>query len=59
LDTDHISLHQRENLVILQRLSAIDQNNIAVTMITAEEQMRGWLNRIRQAEQPEKVVELW
>jgi tRNA(fMet)-specific endonuclease VapC len=56
LDTDHISLHQRENLVILQRLSAIEQSNIAVTIITVEEQMRGWLNRIRQAEQPEKVI---
>jgi tRNA(fMet)-specific endonuclease VapC len=41
LDADHISLHQRENLLMMQRLSTIAPNNIAITIISVEEQLRG------------------
>jgi tRNA(fMet)-specific endonuclease VapC len=48
LDTDHISLQQRAHPALLQRLQALgDDDNVAVTVITVEEQLRGRLELIR------------
>ena len=46
LDTDHISLLQRNHPNVKQRLLLIDPNKIFVTVITFEEQMRGRLNQV-------------
>ncbi len=48
LDTDHISLQQRAHPAVLQRLQALrEDDSIAVTVITVEEQIRGRLEIIR------------
>jgi tRNA(fMet)-specific endonuclease VapC len=48
LDTDHISLQQRSNPAVLQRLQALrEDDSIVVTVITVEEQIRGRLEIIR------------
>jgi tRNA(fMet)-specific endonuclease VapC len=48
LDTDHISLQQRSHPAVLQRLQALrEDDSIAVTVITVEEQIRGRLEIIR------------
>jgi tRNA(fMet)-specific endonuclease VapC len=48
LDTDHISLQQRFHPAVLQRLQALrEDDSIAVTVITVEEQIRGRLEIIR------------
>lgn len=48
LDTDHISLQQRSHMAVLQRLRALrEDDSIAVTVITVEEQIRGRLEIIR------------
>jgi tRNA(fMet)-specific endonuclease VapC len=48
LDTDHISLQQRAHPVIMQRLQALgNDDSVAVTIITVEEQIRGRLEMIR------------
>jgi tRNA(fMet)-specific endonuclease VapC len=50
LDTDHLSIltgkpsQRRSNL--LKRLSMIDTTDIAITVISVEEQMRGWLSTL-------------
>ena len=44
LDTDHLSFIQRKNQAgqrILQRLAALEETEVAVTVITYEEQLRG------------------
>lgn len=49
LDTDHMSLLDRGGLVgsVLQaRLQAIPPDDVATTIITYEEQVRGWIARI-------------
>ncbi len=50
LDTDHISLLQHldspEGKRLLQRLDASPDRDIVTTVITVEEQMRGWLQVI-------------
>jgi tRNA(fMet)-specific endonuclease VapC len=55
-DTDHVSLHQRGNLTIIQRMAIVDPSQLAVSIVTVEEQMRGWLDKIRKAKKPEESV---
>jgi tRNA(fMet)-specific endonuclease VapC len=59
LDTDHLSLIQRngqEGKQILARLVARQELNIAVTVITYEEQVRGRLSQISKAKTLEEQV---
>lgn len=49
LDTDHLSLNQRGHLEIRERLSLIPADEIAITIITAEEQLRGRLAQLGKA----------
>jgi tRNA(fMet)-specific endonuclease VapC len=49
LDTDHVSLWQREHPQVKQRLRQIKLTEFAVTVITVEEQLRGRLDSIRRA----------
>lgn len=49
LDTDHVSLAQREHPSVLRRLAWKRACDIAVTVVTAEEQLRGWLKAVRRA----------
>ena len=49
LDTDHVSLLQRGNQHVVARLSALDVNDRAVTIITVSEQIQGRLAVIRRA----------
>jgi tRNA(fMet)-specific endonuclease VapC len=52
LDTDHMSLLQRggpESVRIARRLRALPPDDVATTVITYEEQMRGWLARLARA----------
>jgi tRNA(fMet)-specific endonuclease VapC len=54
LDTDHFSLLQRGNVRTIQHLTELNPNDVAITIITAEEQLRGRLNVIRRANFHEK-----
>ncbi len=56
LDTDHVTLHQRRHPVLQRRLAATKAQEIAVTIVTAEEQLRGWLRLIRRAKSQEHQV---
>jgi tRNA(fMet)-specific endonuclease VapC len=40
----------------MQRVNAVNFEEIAVTVITVEEQMRGWLNNIKQAADADRLV---
>ena len=59
LDTDHMSLLQRGNTEgerIRLRLRALPPDDIATTIVSYEEQMRGWLAQIAQSTTLEKQV---
>lgn len=59
LDTDHMSLIQRggpEGQRIRLRLRALPPDDIATTIISYEEQMRGWFARLARAATPERQV---
>lgn len=46
LDTDHVSLFQNGDKLVTHRISQKKPENLAVTVITLEEKMKGWLNEI-------------
>ena len=56
LDTDHITLFQQAHPQVVQRIAAMKPETLAVTIITAEEQLRGWFMAIRQAPSGSKLV---
>ncbi len=49
LDTDHVSLFQRRHPLVVQRMEEFSNAELAVTVITIEEQMRGRLTAIKQS----------
>jgi len=56
LDTDSVSLFQRRHPFLCQRISIANSEEIAITIITVEEQLRGQLNIVRQASSTNKLV---
>jgi len=56
LDTDHVSLFQRNHSTVVQHLSAVDSQSLATTIVTVEEQMRGYLAVINQATSGIKLI---
>jgi tRNA(fMet)-specific endonuclease VapC len=48
LDTDHMTHWQRNNPQVIQRIATLDRTQLATTVITLEEQMRGRLSQINQ-----------
>ena len=56
LDTDHASLLQRGNVAIAARLDALAATAVAITMITADEQLQGRLTIIRRARTQVDIV---
>lgn len=55
LDTDHVSLLQRQHPSVLAKLARIPVDNRAITSITAYEQMRGRMAVISRAKSEEFV----
>ena len=58
LDTDHITLLENSDLACLQRLNAVGYDLVALTAVTVEERVQGWLNAIRQASAPKQADRL-
>jgi tRNA(fMet)-specific endonuclease VapC len=59
LDTDHISIFDQGGVTaqpLIARLSRTDPNQVCTTIVTYEEQMRGWLSYIARATSIEAQV---
>jgi tRNA(fMet)-specific endonuclease VapC len=56
LDTDYISLFQRHHPQVSARVLATPPLELATTVVTVEEQLRGRLERIRRARSDAEVV---
>ncbi|MBD2481058.1 type II toxin-antitoxin system VapC family toxin [Planktothrix sp. FACHB-1365] len=56
LDTDHITLFENQHPLVIERVMATDPDEITVTIITVEEQMKGWLNAIQQSSQSNRLI---
>lgn len=49
LDTDHFTLYRHFHPLIVERFRSTDVGSLAITAVTVEEQMNGWLAEIRKA----------
>lgn len=56
LDTDHIKLLQYNNARLLARYRQEAETDVVVSIISYEEQFRGWLTTINQAKTSERFV---
>lgn len=59
LDTDHISLFQRGLSLRQERVTAVPSDQLAVTIISYEEQVRGWLAHIRRANNDQRLIQAY
>jgi len=62
LDTDHLSIMDRdtvEGFNLGRRLFSVPPEEVTVTVVTYEEQMRGWLAYIARAHTTEQQVEAY
>ena len=59
LDTDHLTLQQQGHEPLKKRLSEISPDRIAITVISAEELLRGRPAQIHRAAAPEKRVQAY
>lgn len=57
LDTDCFSLWQQNHPMMVQRVE-VNAENLAVTIVTVEEVIRGWFNVINQASAPAQADKL-
>ncbi len=55
-DTDPATLFQQGHPQIVQRVSEVNPKDIAITIVTFEEQMYGRLNRIRRATSGDEII---
>ncbi|SRR5271157_521307 len=56
LDTDIVSLLQRGHPRVVSRCAARRPEELAITVISLEEQLSGWYNLLRKTKQPDELV---
>ncbi len=59
LDTDHLSLYQMGHPQVLQNVARHFTDQLAISVITVEEQLAGWQTALRQAKDDVRRVEVY
>jgi tRNA(fMet)-specific endonuclease VapC len=59
LDTDHLTLLQHDHAEVKGRVLAKNAWDVAITLITIEEQLGGWYTKIRQAKKPQEIAKAY
>lgn len=54
LDTDTLTLHQRGHAMVCGNVALHDSEDLAISVITVEEQLSGWYTVLRQAKSKDK-----
>ncbi len=55
-DTDTLTLHQEGHAKVRERAGAVPPAEIAVSVLSVEEQLSGWYTQLRQAKKPDRLV---
>jgi tRNA(fMet)-specific endonuclease VapC len=58
LDTDHITLYRHGHPILTKQVDGTPDYQLAVTIISFEEQMRGWLAQIRRKQKNDAALTL-
>ena len=56
LDTDHLSLYRYGHDEVTARIETTPAGQLAITIITIEEQLRGWYTQVRRARDAESLA---
>jgi tRNA(fMet)-specific endonuclease VapC len=56
LDTDTLSLYERGHPAVHQKRGTHKADEVAITVITVEEQLTGWYTSLRTAKTPDKLA---
>jgi tRNA(fMet)-specific endonuclease VapC len=56
LDTDTVQLLQDENPAVVGHVLAVAAGDLAISVVTVEEQLSGWYTQLRQAKRPERLA---
>jgi len=56
LDTDHLTLYRHGQPAVVRKVESVPADQLAITVITVEEQLSGWYAQLRQARTAEKLT---
>jgi tRNA(fMet)-specific endonuclease VapC len=56
LDTDHVTLYYYGDPIVVQRVDSRAPTELAISVLTVDEQLTGWYTLTRQARRPEEVA---
>ena len=56
LDTDILTLYQRDHVAVSENIALHDPDDLAISVITVEEQLSGWYSVLRQAKSKPKLA---
>jgi tRNA(fMet)-specific endonuclease VapC len=59
LDTDTLSLLQHNHPQVVQHVASVPPTDMAITIITVEEQLTGWYSALRKARQPDEIARVY
>ena len=59
LDTDTLSLFEQGHPVVCQKILARGLSELAITVISVEEQLSGWYTALRQARRTDELVRVY
>jgi tRNA(fMet)-specific endonuclease VapC len=59
LDTDTLSLYGNGDEIVGQRVDSTPLGQLSISVITVEEQLAGWYDRLRTANTPEHLVAVY
>src|ERR1043166_821671 len=59
LDTDHLTLLQEAHPSVVQRVAACAPDELAVSVISVEEQLSGWYTVLRRTKKPEQLARVY
>ena len=56
LDTDTLTLYQSGHAVVVQRIGLCPAEELALTIISVEEELTGWYTKVRQAKKKDELA---
>jgi tRNA(fMet)-specific endonuclease VapC len=56
LDTDTLQLFQDEHPLVISRVQDVAPGDLAISVVTVEEQLSGWYAQLRQAKKTERII---